>query len=147
VTVRSGVPFSVRTPTLPNGLALDNNFAMPFGASRDDNRGPGYATADLRITKAIFLHHDHDVRVDFTAEGTNIFNRVNFNRVNDQFDVNGVPVGGIVQTAMGPVNLLTGPYTGLHGVKPTSPGQITQPLYYSSADAARQIQFGVRVAF
>src|SRR5581483_5072908 len=88
VTVRNGFPFSVLTPTLPNkvnGQTLDSNLAMPFLASRDDNRGPMYASTDLRFTKAFFINRERDVHLDFTAEGSNIFNRVNFNRVNDQF--------------------------------------------------------------
>jgi hypothetical protein len=43
--------------------------------------------------------------------------------------------------------LLTGPYTGLHGVKPTSPSQIKQPLFFSAADSPRQLQFGLKLAF
>jgi len=147
VTVRSGLPFSVRTPTLANGLALDNNFAMPFNARRDDNRGANYATADMRFQKVVFINRDRGVSVHMLVEGTNIFNRVNFNKVNDVFDIGGFPTNGIVATAMGPVNLLTGPYTGLHGVVPTNPLQINQPLFYSSADQPRQIQFGLKLGF
>ena len=169
VTVRSGLPFSIRTPSLGNlvlpsasGPALqtgqDQNYAMPFGATRDANRGPVYSTTDLSIRKAFYINRDRGLRMDVSATGTNIFNRVNFNRVSDLFDIaGGIPAAsptcpvntcaGIVQTADGPVNLLTGPYTGLHGVKPTSPGQITQPLFYSGADLPRQIQFGLKLVF
>jgi hypothetical protein len=150
VSWRSGLPFSIRTPGLVNkinGQTLDNNFAMPFGASRDSNRGANYAAADLTIRKSFFINRDRGVKVDLIAEGTNIFNRVNFNRVSDQFDINGIPASGIVNTARGPLNLFTGPYTGLKGVVPTSAGQITQPLFYSSADLPRQVQFGLRLAF
>jgi hypothetical protein len=48
---------------------------------------------------------------------------------------------------MGPINLFSGPFTGLHAVKPTSPSQITEPLSYSSADLPRQIQFGMKFVF
>jgi hypothetical protein len=150
VSWRSGLPFSIRTPGLVNkinGQTLDNNFAMPFGASRDANRGANYAAADLTIRKSFFINRERGVKVDLIAEGTNIFNRVNFNRVSDQFDINGIPANGIVNTARGPLNLFTGPYTGLKGVVPTSAGQITQPLFYSSADLPRQIQFGLRLGF
>jgi hypothetical protein len=143
----SGLPFSVRTPSLANGIALDSNYAMPFTSSRDNNRGPAYASTDLTFRKSFFINRDRGVRVEFSATGTNIFNRVNFTKVSDQFDINGIPPNGIVQTADGPLNLLTGPYTGLHGVKPTSPGQVTQPLFFSAADVARQIQFGLKLAF
>jgi hypothetical protein len=156
VTWRSGLPFSLRTPSLQNtvdpvthalGTGQDQNYAMPFGASRDANRGPAYATTDLSLRKAFFINRDRGVKLETSVTGTNIFNRINFNKVSDLFDIGGFPASGIVNTADGPVNLLTGPYTGLHGVKPTSPNQITQPLFFSGADLPRQIQFGLRLAF
>jgi Carboxypeptidase regulatory-like domain/TonB-dependent Receptor Plug Domain len=158
-TWRSGLPFSIRTPSLANvaipvgaGAALqtgqDQNYAMPFGATRDQNRGPSYSTTDLSLRKAFYIKRDRGVHLDFTATATNLFNRVNFNHVSDLFDIGGgIPANGIVQTADGPVNLLKGPYTGLHGVKPTSPNQITQPLFYSGADLPRQIQLGLILNF
>ncbi|HWZ46581.1 MAG TPA: carboxypeptidase regulatory-like domain-containing protein [Candidatus Saccharimonadales bacterium] len=157
VTWRSGLPFSVRTPGLANGTALDNNFATPFLSTRDNNRGAAYTTTDLTFRKSLFINRDRGLHLDFIATGTNIFNRVNFSKVSDQFDINGIPTvsptcpintcAGIVQTASGPLNLFNGPFTGLHGVKPTSPNQITQPLSFSRADAARQIQFGLKLVF
>lgn len=150
ITLRSGLPFSVRTPSLVNKVndqTLDNNYAMPFGASRDNNRGAAYSTFDLNFQKALFINREHGVRLNLIVQGTNLLNHVNFNHVNDVFDLNGIPANGIVQTAMGQLNLLTGPFTGLHGVKPSSSGQLTQPLFFSSADLPRQIQFGLKLAF
>ncbi len=149
LTVRSGLPFSVRTPTLSNKLndqILDNNFAMPFAARRDNNRGAAYATTDLRFNKALFLNRDRGIKLDLIVEGTNIFNRTNFNKVNDVFDANGF--SSAVALANGQtLNLLTGPYTGLHGVKPHSTSDLQTPLSFLSADTARQVQFGLRFAF
>jgi TonB-dependent receptor-like protein len=140
--IRSGLPFSVRTPSLFNGLSpADSNFATPFHASRDQNRGANYAAADLRVQKSIFISRDHGVKMDFIAEGTNIFNRVNFNKVSDVFD-NGLSVAG-GQT----VNLVTGPFTGLHGVRPTIVSDVQHPLSFASADLPRRVQFGLRLAF
>jgi hypothetical protein len=157
VTLRSGLPFSVRTPGLSNGIALDGNFATPFGSTRDNNRGPAYATTDLTLKKSFYINRDRAVHVDLSITGTNMFNRTNFTKVSDQFDINGIPTvsptcpvntcAGIVKTADGPLNLFTGPYTGLHGVKPTNPNQITQPLFFSAAAPARQLQFGMKLVF
>jgi hypothetical protein len=150
VTLRSGLPFSVRTPSLINkinGQTLDNNYAMPFGASRDSNRGAPFYSFDLNFQKALYINRERGVRLNVIVQGTNLLNRANFNKVNDVFDLNGIPANGIVQTARGPVNLLTGPFNGLHGVKPTSSSQLTQPLFFSSADQPRQIQFGLKLAF
>lgn len=158
VTLESGLPFSVRTPSLENRVnpltgalfgspALDGNYAIPFGASRDDNRGPGYYTFDMSLQKSLYINRERGVRVNLIVQGTNLLNHVNFDKVNDQFDVNGFPANGIVQTANGPVNLISGPFTGLHGVVPTNVNQLNQPLFYSQAADGRQIQFGLKVAF
>jgi hypothetical protein len=151
----SGLPFSIRTPGLANlvvqnpithAIALqsgqDQNYAMPFGATRDSNRGPAYASTDLQIRKAVFLNRERGLHLDIFATGTNIFNRINFTKVSDVFD-NGLPLA----TTGKFFNPLTGPFTGLHGIKPTSPGMINQPLSFSAADTARQLQFGLKLAF
>ena len=133
LTIRSGLPFSVRTPGLINKINnqnLDNNFAMPFGASRDSNRGAGFASMDLRLSKSLFIRRERGVKVDLIAEGTNIFNRVNFDRVNDVFSP-----------------AYAGPFTGLHGVRPTSTTDLNKSLVYTHADSPRQLQFGLKLAF
>ncbi|HEV1994938.1 MAG TPA: carboxypeptidase regulatory-like domain-containing protein [Candidatus Acidoferrum sp.] len=150
LTMHSGLPFSVRTPSLVNkinGQALDNNYATPFLAPRDGNRGAAFYSFDLSFQKALYIARDRGVRLNLIVQGTNLLNHVNFNHVNDVFDLNGIPASGIVQTGTGPVNLLTGPFTGLRAAVPTNAGQLTQPLFYSQADVPRQIQFGLRLAF
>jgi len=148
-TVRSGLPFSVRTPSLVNkvnGQVLDNNYAMPFRASRDANRGAGFSTMDLSFQKALYIAREKGVRVNVIVQGTNLLNRVNFNHVNDVFDVNGLSSAVKLPNGQS-LNLLTGPFTGLHGSKPSSSNDLTQPLFYSQADLPRQVQFGLKVAF
>ena len=151
LTMHSGLPFSVRTPSLQNklltGQQLDNNYAMPFLSSRDNNRGAAFYSLDMSFQKAIFVNREHGVSINAIVQGTNILNHINFTHVNDVFDLNGIPASGIVNTARGPLNLLTGPFTGLHGVVPTSITQLNQPLFYSQADNPRQVQFGLKIAF
>jgi hypothetical protein len=154
-TWQSGLPFSIRTPSLANIVTAtgalttgqDQNFATPFGVSRDSLRGPAYATTDASLTKSFYINRERGVKVNLSAIGTNLFNRVNFDRVSDEFDIDGIGPNGVVQTADGPVNLITGPFTGLHGVKPTNPSQITQPLFYSAANLPRQLQFALKLVF
>jgi hypothetical protein len=154
LTMRSGLPFSVRTPslaTLPlnlggNGIVPDSNYAMPFLSSRNNNRGAGYYTLDMNFQKAVYVKRDRGVRVNLIVQGTNLLNHVNFNKVNDVFDVNGFsPTVNLVNGQS--LNLITGPFTGLKGIKPTNAGQLSQPLVFSQADSPRQIQFGLKVAF
>jgi hypothetical protein len=150
ITLRSGLPFSVRLPNTTNKInvqTLDSNYAIPFFSSRDNNRGAGFASWDMSIQKALYINRDRGVRLNLIAQATNLLNRINFNHVNDAFDVNGIGATGTVQTANGPLNLITGPFTGLKGVKPTSASQLTTPLFYSQADVPRQVQFGLRFAF
>jgi hypothetical protein len=150
ITLRSGLPFSVRIPNTTNkvnGQTLDSNYAIPFFSSRDNNRGAPFYTWDMNFQKAIYINRDRGVRLNLIVQAINLLNHVNFNHVNDVFDLNGIPANGIVQTARGPVNLITGPFTGLKGMKPTSASQLTDPLFFSQADVPRQVQFGLRLAF
>ncbi len=150
ITLRSGLPFSVRIPNSTNkvnGQTLDSNYAIPFLSSRDNNRGAPFYTWDMNLQKAIYINREHNVRLNLIAQAVNILNHINFNHVNDAFDINGIPPNGIVQTARGPLNLITGPFTGLKGMKPTSASQLTDPLFFSQADVPRQVQFGLRIAF
>jgi hypothetical protein len=147
----AGLPFSVRTPSLANVVnpisgtlqtGQDQNYAMPFGSTRDANRGPAFASTDLTIRKSIYLNRERRLHLDVFATGINIFNRINFTKVSDVFD-NGLPLA----TTGKFFNPLAGPFTGLHGVKPTSPGMINEPLSFSAADTPRQLQFGLKLAF
>jgi len=150
ITLRSGLPFSVRIPNTTNkinGQTLDSNYATPFFSSRDNNRGAPFYTWDMNLQKAIYVNREHNVRLNLIAQAVNILNHVNFNHVNDAFDINGIDANGNVLTARGPVNLITGPFTGLKGVKPTSASQLSNPLFFSQADVPRQVQFGLRLAF
>ena len=141
------MPNIVNPLTLSLTTGLDQNYASPFGVSRDTLRGAAYATTDLSFTKSIYINRERGVKLNFIALGTNIFNRVNFNKVSDVFDLGGLG-NGVVQTAQGPVNLFNpSSLTGLHGVRPTSSSQATQPLFFSSADLPRQLQFGLRLVF
>jgi hypothetical protein len=150
ITVRSGLPFSVRMPNTTNkvnGQTLDSNYAMPFLSSRDNNRGARYASWDMSFQKSVYINRDRNVRLNLIAQAINLLNRTNFNHVNDVFDLGAISATGTVKTAQGPLNLVTGPFTGLHGHVPTSAGDLNQPLFYSSADVPRQVQFGLRLAF
>jgi hypothetical protein len=147
-TIRSGLPFSLRTPGLVNkvnGQTLDNNFATPFGVSRDTLRGAVYATTDFKLGKSFYINRDRGVRFELQAIGTNVFNRTNFNKVSDVFDVRGFPNATLANGQT--LNLITGPFTGLHGIKPTSKSQIQQPLAFAGADLPRLVQFGLKLVF
>ncbi len=162
LTMRSGIPFSIRMPSLVSGIAsTDRSFAFPFNASRDSSRGAGYYTLDLRVQKSLFISRERRLKLDLVAEGTNILNKVNFNKVWDQF-LSPYPTAGCLDPATGKcdaskgvvtfangstANLLTGPYN-LKPFKPTSNKQLQGvPLAFVGADNPRRLQFALKVVF
>ncbi len=159
LTLRSGIPFSIRLPNLNNGAAsTDRNFATPFAASRNTSRGDHLYSMDLRIQKTMFVIRDRGVKVNLIADGVNIFNRANFNKVWDDFtSKNPYPTGfnnALPNTSPvitfdngATMNILTGPFK-VNGFKPTSFTQLSgRPGAFVSAGTPRQIQFGLQVMF
>ncbi|HEU0175433.1 MAG TPA: TonB-dependent receptor [Blastocatellia bacterium] len=159
LTLRSGIPFSIRLPNLNNGTAsTDRNFATPFAASRDTSRGDPFYSLDLRIQKTMFVFRDRGVKVNLIADGVNILNRANFNKVWDDFTtLNPYPTGfnnalpntnPVITFANGEtMNILTGPFN-VNGFKPTSYKQLSGvPGAFVSAGTPRQIQFGLQLMF
>jgi hypothetical protein len=159
LTLRSGIPFSIRLPNLANGAAsTDRNFATPFAASRNTSRGDNFYSMDLRIQKTMFVIRDRGVKVNLIADGVNIFNRANFNKVWDDFtSKNPYPLGfnnalpntnPVITFDNGAtMNILTGPFK-VNGFKPTSFTQLSgHPGAFVSAGTPRQIQFGLQVMF
>jgi Carboxypeptidase regulatory-like domain len=159
LTLRSGIPFSIRLPNLANGAAsTDRNFATPFAASRNTSRGDHFYSMDLRIQKTMFVIRDRGVKVNLIADGVNIFNRANFNKVWDDFtSLNPYPTGfnnalpntnPVITFANGDtMNILTGPFN-VNGFKPTNYKQLSGvPGAFVSAGTPRQIQFGLQVIF
>jgi carboxypeptidase family protein len=145
LTMRSGIPFSIRMPSLANGLtSLDANFATPFAASRDSSRGDAFYALDLAITKSFYIARDRGVRVDFSVVGSNLLNTTNFNKVWDQFPATQtLTIADTGQT----LDLLHGPFN-LKGFKPTTPEQLSgHPLAFVGVDNPRRFQFGLRVVF
>jgi hypothetical protein len=156
LTLRSGIPFSIRLPNLNNGTAsTDRNFATPFAASRNTSRGDRFYSTDLRIQKTLFVVRDRGMKINLIADGVNIFNRANFNKVWDDF-TNLNPYASGFNPNANPVitfdnganlNLLTGPFK-VNGFKPTSFTQLSgHPGAFVSASTPRQVQFGLQVTF
>jgi hypothetical protein len=140
VFLRSGIPFNLYIGRDVNGDASASD--RPFNAPRNSGRGANYYSVNLRLNKRFHIAHGgaEGLRVEFIAEASNLFNRTNFLRVND------VVCGAAA--APGFINgcdpkFLTGPFDfkGRSDLPPTS------PLGFVSAGAARQLQFGLKIAF
>ena len=139
VTLRSGFPFNLFIGRDVNGDL--NTSDRPFYAPRNSGVGENFHSVDLRMSKRFYLRRDAEgPRVEFIAEATNLFNHVNYLRVND------VVCGTAAQPGF--INgcdpkFLTGPFDfrGIPGLPPTA------PLGFVAAAPPRQFQFGLKFEF
>ncbi len=130
VTARSGIPFSVTVPGAENGTEGHSLYARPWYIRRDSGIGPAFYSFDMRVSKSFRLKPESAAKIEVSVEGNNLLNHTNFLSVNNVFSV-------------GDPRLLTGPFD-FTGSKSISPGE---PLGFTSASNARQIQFGLKLAF
>jgi hypothetical protein len=119
----SGHPFNLLAGADINS---DGHFTndRPPGAGRNAGLGPGYTDFDLRLSRAFKIAEKASLQ--FTAEAFNLANHTNYSSVNN-----------VVGAAFAP------PFT-VHGTASLSP---SQPLGFTAAFPAREIQLGVRLNF
>lgn len=127
VVASSWRPFNTLT-----GVDINNDRYVtndrPAFAGRNSGRGPGYFSADLRLSRRFPFVEEGRRNIEFIAEGFNLLNRTNFRSVNNT-------VGPV------PLSSLPSPVRALKGPPPTA------PLAYTSALDPRQFQFGLKVNF
>jgi hypothetical protein len=127
LTYRSGYPFNLLLGVDPGTNNFNaTNTQRPAACGRNTGRGPGYQSADLRLSRKLAIHDR--LRIELVAEVFNLLNRTNFKSVN------------------GTVNSFVFPYstfsvTGIKG-KPT-----TDFLGFTSAYDPRQFQLAVKLRF
>jgi len=119
----SGHPFNLLAGA---DINQDGHFTndRPPGAGRNTGRGPSYTDFDLRLSRAFKINERYSLML--TAEGFNLANHTNYSSVNN-----------VVGAAFAP------PFT-VHGTANLSP---SQPLGFTAAFPARQIQLGARFTF
>jgi hypothetical protein len=119
----SGHPFNLLAGADINS---DGHFTndRPPGAGRNTGEGPGYTDFDLRLSRAFKL--GEKAALNFTAEGFNLANHTNYSSVNN-----------VVGPGFAP------PFT-VHGSADLYPNE---PLAFTAAFPAREIQLGVRLTF
>jgi Carboxypeptidase regulatory-like domain len=122
-TYNSGHPFNLLAGADINS---DGHFTndRPPGAGRNTGIGPSYTNFDLRLSRAFKL--GEKLSMLLTAEGFNLANHTNYSSVNN-----------IVGAAFAPS-------FNVHGTADLSP---SQPLGFTAAFPAREIQLGVRLTF
>ncbi|MEW6730189.1 MAG: TonB-dependent receptor [Acidobacteriota bacterium] len=125
MTIESGRPYNLIT-----GVDLDGNGDAPPGdrplrIGRNAGQTPGFATVDLRVTRAVPINER--VRVQGFFEVFNLFNRVNISNIVDTFPPD-------VQ--------------GRFNLPPQKDGRFIVPKEnFRKSFASRQCQIGLRVTF
>jgi hypothetical protein len=119
----SGHPFNLLAGADTNS---DGHFTndRPGGAPRNSGLGPDYIDFDMRLSRTFKLKEK--VALSLTAEGFNLANHTNYSSVNN-----------VVGPGFAP------PFT-VHGTATLSP---SQPLGFTAAFPAREIQLGLRLTF
>jgi len=138
VVAQSGRPFNLLLGFDANNDGNPQS-DRPGQAGRNTGRGEAFYSFDLRLARRFFVKESRFVEI--SVEGFNIFNRTNFQGVNNVIGgacvANGLP---------GPCMAGATPLTdfdlrGRTDQKPTS------PLGFTSASDPRQLQLGVRFNF
>jgi len=149
VFVRSGIPFTIRTGTDINGDTRSGTDRL-FYIGRNTGIGPNYRSVNARISKMFRFGADNPKRIEFSADGANLFNRTNFGSVNEIVPTTFEPL-----TINGQPNPRAGEPTALDYLEKTvrlkgrrdrsfAKGE---PLSFTSAFNPRQVLFGLKFVF
>ena len=128
VTYASGRPFNLLLGFDANGDAHTDTdrarTASGLSVSRNSGVGPSFVTTDVRVGRQVRLGSGSSL--EFTLEVFNLLNRTNFSGINRVFGNQPAPSG----TARGRTDVPS-----------------TQPLGFTAAYPARQMQLGARLQF
>jgi hypothetical protein len=138
----SGRPFNLLIGGDTGGLGNNDGRLLndrPARAARNTGKGDEQYTFDIRLARRFFVKESRFLELTF--EAFNLFNTVNYNGVNNVVGtacVENFPTNPNCQNAsfVIPINA--------RGIKERSP---IEPLGFTSAASARQLQFGVRFNF
>lgn len=137
-TAGSGRPFNLLVGTdTNNDSRLYND--RPATAGRNTGRGEAFYSFDMRLGRRFFVKESRFLELTF--EAFNLFNRVNYNGINNVVGtacVNNFPTNF---NCAGSTNSIPLNPRGIEGISPTA------PLGFTSAAPARQLQFGIRYNF
>lgn len=142
-TAGSGRPFNLLIGGDSGGLGNNDSRLLndrPALAGRNTGQGDDYYTFDMRLGRRFFAKESR--YLELTFEAFNLFNTLNFNGVN-----NIVGTACVANFASNPNCAGTPSFVipiNARGIEGRSP---LQALGYTSASAARQLQFGVRYNF
>jgi hypothetical protein len=135
----SGRPFNLLFGFDSNGDGRSQS-DRPGHAGRNSGKGADFYNVDLRLARRFVVNEA--AYFEFTFEAFNLFNRTNFVGVNNIVGCTPIAAlgGSYCQSANAPA-LTVYNVKGIQGLAPT------QPLAFTSAAPARQLQFGIRFNF
>ncbi len=137
-TAGSGRPFNLLIGTdTNNDSRLYND--RPAGAGRNTGKGAAYYSFDMRLARRFFAKEQR--YLELTFEAFNLFNRANYNGVNNVVGTACVANFATNPNCAGASNVIPINARGIEGISPTS------PLGFTSAAPSRQLQFGARFNF
>src|SRR5262249_62345427 len=123
VVAQSGRPFT-RLPGFDANNDGRSQSDRPGQAGRNPGRGEAFYSFDMRLARRFFVKESR--YLELTVEGFNLFNRTNFQGINNV-------IGGTLLTDFNP--------RGRADRKPTDPPRFTPPA------APKQLQFCARLTF
>jgi carboxypeptidase family protein len=138
VVAQSGRPFNLLL-----GFDANNDGSpqsdRPGQAGRNTGRGEAFYSFDLRLARRFFVKESR--YLELTVEGFNLFNRTNFQGINNVIGGACVANGLPAPCTAGATPLTDFDLRGRADQKPTA------PLGFTSASDPRQLQLGVRLNF
>ncbi len=137
-TAGSGRPFNLLIGTDTDGDSRLYN-DRPALAGRNTGRGEAYYNFDMRLARRFFVKETRFLELTF--EAFNLFNRVNYNGINNVVGTACVANFASNPNCAGATNVIPINARGLKNVSPTS------PLGFTSTAPSRQLQFGIRYNF
>ena len=145
IFIRSGIPFTLRTGTDINGDTRGGTDRL-FSIGRNTGLGPNYRSVNLRLSKMFRFKAESPVRVELSADASNLFNRTNFAAVNEIIPVT-VSTTGVLTfpTALAEADYNAGTVR-LSGRRDRD-FRKGDPLSFTSAFNPRQILLGLKFAF
>ena len=139
ISIRSGIPFTLTTGQDINGDTRAVNDRL-FYIGRNTGIGPNFKSVDARLTRSFRFKQDSVVRLDFTVEVVNLFNRTNYAAVRD-----------IIPPTVDATGKFTEPdyNAGTVRLKGRTDRSLAlgQPLAFQSAFDPRRFQFGLKLVF
>jgi hypothetical protein len=139
VVAQSGRPFNLLLGFDANGDGRSQS-DRPGQAGRNTGRGEAFYSFDMRLARRFFAKESRYLEI--TVEGFNLFNRTNFQGINNVIGGACVGTNGLpAPCTAGGTPLTNFDLRGRADLRPTS------PLGFTSASDPRQLQFGARLNF